>query len=206
MKRISPWRAGTDFVHARGAQLRSTIDVTVPTFLPIAAAQIALWLLAAPAARADDTLSEIEQRLERHGADAVNAQLLSHGGGAMSALNRKTASCHLSAVSLAVRLARGRDARALEAHGEALRVASGACTAFVLAIAAPSEIPRYCASLVTWGPAQTARELRRRITAIDTDRTLSANPRGQACKAAYWHELHNTRVVVRPTARATPPK
>jgi hypothetical protein len=201
----SPRQAGADFVHARGAHVRSTIDA-VPTLQPIAAAQIALWLMAAPAARADDTLIEIEQRLERHGADAVNAHLLSRGGSAMSALNRKTAACQLSAVSLAVRLARGRDARALQAHGEALRAASGVCTGFVLAVAAPSEISRYCASLATWGPAQTARELRRRMTAIDADGALSANPRGQACKAAYWHELHNTRVVVRPTARAAPLK
>jgi hypothetical protein len=179
--------------------------MTVPTFQPIAAAQIALLLWTATAARADDVLMEIEQRLERHGADAANAHLLSHRG-AMSALNRKTASCDLSAVSLAVRLARSRDARAQEAHGEALRAASGVCTAFVLAVAAPSEIPRYCGSLATWGPAQTARELRRRIAAIDADSALSANPRGQACKAAYWHELHNTRVVVRPTARAAAAK
>src|SRR5206468_6719392 len=128
------------------------------------------------------------QRLARHGVDAVNAHLLSHGAGAMGALNRKTAACDLSAVSLAVRLARGREARAVASHGEALRAASGACAGFVLGIVTLNEIPRYCASPTNLAPAQMARELRRRIAALDADDTLRANARGEACKAAYLHE------------------
>jgi hypothetical protein len=176
----------------------------VPPFKSIAAMLTALGL-SATAAHADDTLAELEQRLARHGVDAVNAHLLSHGGGAMSAFNRKTAACELPAVSLAVRLARGREPHAFGAHGEALRAASGACAGFVLALSTPSEIPRYCATLASWGPAQMARELRRRIAAIDADEVLRANPRGQSCKAAYLYELHHTRVVVRPMPRASTP-
>jgi len=86
-----------------------------------------------------------------------------------------------------------------------LRAASGACAGFVLALSTPSEIPRYCATLASWGPAQMARELRRRIAAIDADEVLRANPRGQSCKAAYLYELHHTRVVVRPMPRASTP-
>src|SRR5438105_1409537 len=69
----------------------STIDLTaariprtVHTLKFIAAMPIALMLFGATAARGDDTVAELDQRLARHGVDAVNAQLLSHGGGAMS--------------------------------------------------------------------------------------------------------------------------
>jgi hypothetical protein len=150
---------------------------------------------------ADETLSELEQRLAKHGVESVNTRLLAHGGGAMASFNRKTAACELHAVSLAVRLARSTQAAAVQAHGEALRAASGACPAFVLALATAQEVPRYCTSLASWGPAQTARELRRRIGAIDADESLRASRSGQACKAAYLHELHHTRVVVRPVNR-----
>jgi hypothetical protein len=54
----------------------------------------------------------------------------------------------------------------------------------------------------SWGPATAARELRRRIAEVDADVQLRASPRGQACRAAYHHELHNTRVAVK---RAAPP-
>jgi len=151
---------------------------------------------------ASDTLvADLEQRLSRSGVESVNAYLNAHWDAAMLPLNRKTASCELRAVSLAIRLGRSSNARAVQAHGEALRAASGGCVWFVLALAVPAEIPRYCASVASWGPAQTARELRRRISEIDADEQLRSNRRGQACRAAYMYELHNTRVVVK---RATP--
>jgi hypothetical protein len=105
-------------------------------------------------------------------------------------------------VSLAVRLGRGRNNRAAAAHGEALRAAAGRCPGFVLALVTPQEVPRLCTSMAAWGPAQTARELRRRIAEIDADERLRDSARGKACRAAYHHELHNTRVVVK---RATAP-
>jgi hypothetical protein len=152
-------------------------------------------------ARASDSLvPELEQRLSRTGVESVNAYLNAHWASAMAPLNDRTASCELQAVSLTARLSRSRNARAVRAHGEALRAAAGGCAGFVLAVLAPAEIPSYCASVATWGPAQTARELRRRIGAIDADEHLRSSRRGQACRAAYEYELHNTRVVVKGAA------
>ena len=161
----------------------------------------ALWLAlacAAPAAWAADTLvADLEQRLARSNVDAVNAHLVSHWSSAMAPLHQQTAACQRPAVSLTVRLSRGREARAAGAHGDALRMAAGRCAGYVLALLAPVEVPRLCTSASTWGPATAARELRRRIAEIDADAQLRASPRGQACRAAYHHELHNTRVAVK---------
>lgn len=172
------------------------------------ACALALGVGALPArAGAPDTLlPELEQRLAGGSVDALNAYLNTHWAAAMTPLNQRTADCDLRAVSLAMRLGRGGSpARAVQAHGEALRAASGGCTRFVLALATPAEVSRYCRSQAAWGPAQTARELRRRIAAIDTDEQLRASRRGQACKAAYLYELNNTRVVVRRAAPASAP-
>jgi len=160
--------------------------------LPLAAA-----LLPAVALASDALVPELEQRLARSGVEAVNAYLSAQGAPAMATLNSKTAACELPAVSLAIRLSRSRNARAVQAHGESLRAASGRCAGFILALIAPAEVTRYCASVASWGPAQTARELRRRIGDIDADEQLRSSRRGQACRAAYVYELHNTRVVVK---------
>jgi hypothetical protein len=163
--------------------------------------RLAAMALPSIAFASDPLLADLEQRLTRGGVEAVNAHLNAHWAAAMSPLNRKAASCELQAVSLAVRLSRGANARAVQAHGESLRAATGSCTTFVLALVTPREIPRVCASVASWGPAQTARELRRRINDIDTDETLRSNPRGRACRATYVYELENTRVVVKGTAK-----
>jgi hypothetical protein len=158
----------------------------------------ALTCLLPPLARADEAwLDALEQRLAHAGADTVNAELQREGGSAMAELNRRAAGCEFPAVSLAVRLARTRDGRAAGAHALSLRAANGSCTRFVLALVRPDEIARYCGSLPHWGPAQTARELRRRMGEIDTDAQLNTSPNGRACRAAYLHELQTTRVVVR---------
>ena len=154
---------------------------------------------------ADSLVNELEQRMSRSSVDAVNVYLSSHWSKAMAPLNQQTASCELHAVSLSVRLSRGSNPRAVRAHGEALRAAVGGCPRFVLAMVTLAEVPRYCASVASWGPAQTARELRRRMGDIDADELLRGSRRGQACRAAYLYELENTRVVVRraaPNARA----
>ena len=149
---------------------------------------------------ADTLVAELEQRLARSNVDAVNAHLVSHWSSAMQPLHRQVAECQHPAVSLTARLSRGRHAQAAGAHGDALRMAAGRCAGYVLALLSPVEVPRLCTSVSSWGPATAARELRRRIADIDADAQLRASARGQACRAAYHHELHNTRVAVRRSA------
>ena len=147
---------------------------------------------------ADAFVAELEQRLANTGVESVNDHLSAQANAALlSRLNRQTASCELQAVSLAIRLARGASARAVQAHEEALRVASGRCARFVLALVSAAEVPRVCASQPSWGAAQTARELRRRIADIEADKLLRGTAQGQACRAAYLYELKNTRVTLR---------
>lgn len=159
----------------------------------------------APAPAAPDALADLEQRLARSGVDAVNTHLSAQWTRAMVPLNRQTAACERRAVSLTVRLSRGREAKAAGAHGEALRAAAGRCAAYVLALLSPDEVLRVCTSLSSWGPAQTARELRRRIADIDADEALRTSARGKSCRATYHHELYNTRVVVKRAAPAARP-
>lgn len=168
--------------------------------MPIHALLSALLLsVTAWAALADEAgwLDGLGARLDAVGADALNAELQREGGAALAQLNSRAAGCELAAVSLSVRLGRTRDGRAARTHLEALREANGRCTRFVLALLRPDEIARICGSLPHWSPAQTARELRRRMGAIDADEHLRGTTRGRACKAAYLHELQTTRVVVR---------
>jgi hypothetical protein len=151
-----------------------------------------------PALAADALVAELEQRLASAGVESVNDHLSAHAGSAMlSRFNRKTASCELQAVSLAIRLARGANARAVQAHEESLRAATGRCARFVLALVSAAEVPRVCASQAAWGAAQMARELRQRIADIDADKLLRSTAQGQACRAAYLYELKNTRVTLR---------
>ena len=144
-------------------------------------------------------MSELEQRLARAGVESVNDHLISAQPDAALLLrfNRMTASCELHAVSLAVRLARGSRAKAVQTHEDALRAATGRCARFVLALVSAAEVPKVCASQNAWGAAQTARELRRRIADIDADKLLRGTAHGQACRAAYRYELKNTRVTLR---------
>ena len=80
---------------------------------------------------------------------------------------------------------------------DALRVASGRCTRFVLALTSPADVKRVCSSVEAWPAARTARELRRRMATIDADAILRTTKVGKACRAAYAHELRTTRVVLR---------
>ena len=154
-------------------------------------------ILPGSALAADPLVAELEQRLANAGVESVNDYLSAHPDAAMARFNRQAASCELQAVSLALRLARGVNARAVLAHEESLRAATGRCARFILALASAAEIPRVCASQAAWGAAQTARELRRRIADIDADKLLRATAQGQACRAAYLDELKNTRVTLR---------
>jgi hypothetical protein len=159
-------------------------------------AAAALVPCAAPAA--DTLVAELEQRLASTGVESVNNHLSAPANAALlSRLHRKTASCELQAVSLAVRLARGANGRAVQAHDESLRAAAGRCARFVLALVLAAEVPRVCASQAAWGAAQMARELRQRIADIDADKPLRGTAHGQACRAAYLYELKNTRVTLR---------
>jgi len=174
--------------------------------LNLALCRLALWWTAATlpcsALAADSLVAELEQRLASAGVESVNDHLSTHPDAAMVRFNRKTASCELQAVSLAIRLARGGNVRAVQAHEQSLRAATGRCARFVLALVSAAEVPRFCASQASWNAAQTARELRRRIADIDADKLLRDTEQGRACRAAYLYELKNTRVTLRVT---TPP-
>lgn len=161
----------------------------------------AVALLPGSALAADALVAELEQRLASTGVESVNDHLSAPANAALwSRLQRQTTSCELHAVSLAIRLARGANVRAVQAHEESLRAASGRCARFVLALVPAADVPRVCASQPAWGAAQTARELRRRIVDIDADKVLRGTAQGQACRAAYLHELKHTRVTLRVAA------
>jgi hypothetical protein len=154
---------------------------------------------------ADPLVADLEQRLASTGVESVNDYLSAPPESALlSRFNRKTASCELQAVSLAVQLARGvGQAKVVQAHDESLRAATGRCARFVLALVSAAEVPKVCASQAAWGAAQTARELRRRMADIDADKLLRGTEQGQACRAAYLYELKDTRVTLR-VARPSP--
>jgi hypothetical protein len=155
-------------------------------------------LVPCAARTADALVADLEQGLASAGVESVNAHLSAPANAALlSRLHRKTASCELQAVSLVVRLARGMNGRAVQAHQESLRAATGRCARFVLALVTAAEVPRVCASQDAWGAAQMARELRKRIADIDADKLLRGTAQGQACRAAYLYELKNTRVTLR---------
>lgn len=168
------------------------------------AALAAFWVVGGVAgalpvsASAQDMLvTELEQRLSKDGVEAVNAYLGANGSASLALLQQSTARCELAAVSLSVRLARGGHSKVVDAHGESLRVATGGCAGFVLALLSPQEVPKICASASSWTLMQTVRELRRRMRFIEADKVLSTSPRGKACRAAYLYELQNTRVGLR---------
>ena len=149
----------------------------------------------------DPLVANLEQRLAAGGVEKVNAYLVDHWSSAMVPLNRKTSTCDLPAVRLAVRLNRSVDARAVQAHRESLRDAVGDCTVFVLALASRDEVLKYCSSAPSWTVMQTVRELRRRIAAIESDELLRESANGKACRAAYMYELNNSRVGLKTVPR-----
>ena len=114
-----------------------------------------------------------------------------------SSLASRAARCELDAVGEAVDVIRTADDTQRRPQVEALRQASGRCTRFVLAVTPVHEVPQVCAAPESLTVMQTARELRRRMAAIDADALLRASAVGQACRAAYLHELRTTRVVLR---------
>lgn len=150
-----------------------------------------------PVMTSQTLIADLEQRLSRQGVDEVNAYLGAPSSASMLDLNQRTADCDLQAVSLSVQLVRGSGSKAVNAHREALRVAVGRCTGFVLALLSLKEVPKICASVASWTIMQMARELRRRIRSIEASEVLRTSPRGKACRAAYLYELNNTRVGLR---------
>jgi hypothetical protein len=180
-----------------GRRLALTLVVT----RAVLASLLAAITFPATAAAPDSLVPDLERRLAASGVDKVNAYLTSRWNSTMVPLNRKAATCQDRAVSLAVRLSRGKDAKAAQAHSDSIREAVGNCTTLVLALATPEEVSKYCSSVASWGVMQTVRELRRRIAAIDSDELLRATARGKSCRAAYMHELQNTRVVLKTTPR-----
>lgn len=182
--------------HAASAPDAANPAGAVPPARPGAAAS------AAAIAPAPSPVAALEQRAARDGIDAVNHHLMSRAGAAERAhLGRQVASCEPDALRLGVRLGRGHSAQAVQLQHDALRAAAGRCVGSVLSLLSPREVPKICASRASWSVAHTARELRRRIAELDADDLLLETANGRACRAAYWHELTTTRVVVR---RATP--
>lgn len=133
----------------------------------------------------------------RRVAGLASAALVGTAAALPQDLPARAARCELAAVREAIDTVRGADATAARAPLEAVRHAAGRCTRFVLAVTPADELPRVCAAPESLTMAQTARELRRRMAAIDADALLRASAMGQACRAAYLHELRTTRVVLR---------
>jgi hypothetical protein len=157
---------------------------------------LALAILPTGAMASNGPVAQLEQRLRTDGVDGVNTYL-SGQSSVMADLGQRTADCDTQAIALAVALSRGKNAKATEAHREALRIAVGTCTENVLSLLSLTEVPKVCAAAASWTMTQTARELRRRMRAIDTDAALRSTERGKACGAAYLFELEHTRVGIR---------
>jgi hypothetical protein len=157
---------------------------------------VGLLMLPAVAFSSNELISTLEQRLRTDGIEGVNAYLAKQSS-VLADLSQRTADCDTQAIGLAVQLSRGKNSKTTEAHREALRSAVGTCTENVLSLLSPNEVPKICASVSSWTMTQTARELRRRMRAIDTDETLRSTERGRACRAAYLFEFENTRVGLR---------
>jgi hypothetical protein len=169
-----------------------------PAMRPLFAISLAVALLPVGAAAPDLVVQELEQRVMREGVEIVNASLAVQGSAVMAVLHRSASGCDPQALRLTIRLSRGHDTRVVEAHADAVREAMGTCAISVLGLVTHDEVNRFCASLDSWRVIQTVRELRRRIAAIEADAELRASAKGQACHDAYWYELRNTRVVLKP--------
>ena len=157
---------------------------------------VGLLMLPAVAMSSDEAVAALEQRLRTDGVEGVNTWL---GGqsAALADLRQRTADCDTQAIGLAVKLSRGKNSKVTEMHREGLRIAVGTCTDNVLSLLSLNEVPKICAAASSWTMTQTARELRRRMRAIETDQALRSTERGRACGAAYLFELENTRVGIR---------
>jgi hypothetical protein len=161
---------------------------------------LATVMLPVAAVASEALVPELEQRLAGGSVEAVNAYLVANTSSALVPFSHRAAACELRATSLAVQLSRSSNVKAAQAHVEALRLAVGRCTGFVLALASQLEVSKFCASISSWTAGQTVRELRRRMAAIEADDVLRNSQRGKACRAAYLHELQTTRVVLRSSA------
>jgi hypothetical protein len=164
-----------------------------------------LLVLPGVAMSANEPVARLEQRLRTDGVEGVNTYL---GGqsSALADLAQRTADCDTQAIGLAVKLSRGKGSKVTEAHREGLRIAVGTCTDNVLSLLSLNEVPKICAAASSWTMTQTARELRRRMRAIETDAALRSTERGKACNAAYLYELQNTRVGIRVEQPARQPR
>lgn len=169
------------------------------------AAFVAASVVPAMALSAEPLVIDLERRVQQAGADAVNLHLAERPFD-LALLHRDTEACDLRTVSLVVELSRARRSRTTDAHTDALRTALGRCTGFVLALLAPHEVPKFCASVASWTIMQTVRELRRRMRIIEADEVLRTSRRGKDCSAACLYELKNTRVGLQAGAPGASPR
>ena len=140
-------RTAQTLLRSLGLPLISNVRRHIPMLAILAAATVA----SAPLAVQDTLVSELERRLAAGGVVAVNASLESNSAATLRQLNAQTAACELQAVSLSIRLARGGSAKVVAAHKDALRLALGDCTRFVLALR-PLARCRNSAPLLNRGP------------------------------------------------------
>lgn len=166
----------------------------------ITAALLLASVCIATAGVAEPIGPELEKRLAKDGIDKTNLYIASHAP-TLSALHHQTRLCDIQAVSVAIRLSRGRKSKVVDAHTDALRGAVGDCTGFVLSLLAAPEVAKVCASSSSWTIMQSARELRRRIANLEADELLMSTSNGRACRDAYRHEFHHTRVGLRAKPR-----
>jgi hypothetical protein len=109
----------------------------------------------------------------------------------------RASKCDLAALGETIEILRTSEPMAARVQLEAIRLANGRCMRFVLAAARSSEVRKFCAAPETITAVQAARELRRRIAALEADELLGSSAAGKECRAAYQLELKTTRVVMR---------
>lgn len=113
----------------------------------------------------------------------------------------RASQCDLAALAEVIDIVRSSEASAVRLQLEAVRLANGRCPRFVMAVAQPDEIVRFCSAPESLTAVQTARELRRRMALLEQDELLRSADAGRACRAAYERELKTTRVVLRPKGK-----
>jgi hypothetical protein len=178
-------------VLASAGRLAQTLGVMTTLLRALAMLLPAVMLAASSAAAVDGKPKKVPRRMQ----PATEA---SSEPNAMPGRTERASACDLAALSETIELRRVAEPTAARAQLEAIRIATGQCTRFVLAVANRDEIRKFCAAPETYSAARTARELRRRIAAIDSDEGLRTSVAGQTCQASYKHELRTTRVMLRP--------
>lgn len=156
---------------------------------------VSLMVLAAfssiACASSNESLGEIEKRLNRSKVQAVNAYLSDHWETTMAALLMEVEACNPRAIRLSVQLLDTTNLEALAAHRYSLEIAMGECPGKVLHALPISHISEICAvdAYLERFPEVEARQMiDQRISILQKIPTLASVPKIQACIAAYQRE------------------